>query len=242
MSYVQRFKCRYVVLVSLVCFVILQALTSFCEEFIHKKYVDINQIRKDLSTAYICEHYGIEANSPAIIPKIIVVHWTGLDSFEGSYNSLKNPYLSSNRKDISRGGPLNVCAHFLINQDGAVYQLLPPLYFARHVIGLNYYAIGIENVGGLEKALSSKQLQSNEKLIRYLVAKYSTIEYVIGHYEYRLFEGTPLFLEKNQTYRNKKQDPGENFMQSLRKNLGDLYNKSRLKSVTSITKKKGESR
>jgi hypothetical protein len=55
-------------------------------------------------------------------------------------------------------------------------------------------------------------------------------------------EGTPLFLEKDPTYRNRKQDPGENFMQSLKKNLGDLYSSSRLKSLKAITKKKGESR
>lgn len=238
----QRFKRKYAILVPLICFVILQAVPSSCEEFIHKKYVDVNQTRKDLSKAYIREHYGIKVDNPTIIPKIIVVHWTGLDSLEGSYNSFKNPYLSPNRKEISSGGPLNVCAHFLVDQDGTVYQLLPPLYFARHVIGLNYYAIGIENVGGLKKALSAGQLQANERLIRYLVATYSTIEYVIGHHEYRLLEGTPLFLEKDPTYRNKKRDPGENFMQSLRKNLGDLYNTSRLKSLTSITKKKGESR
>lgn len=206
MSFLKRYKYKYVLFVLLICFVIFQAVSSLCGDFIHKKYVDVNQIRNDLSKAYIRDHYGIEVKSPTIIPKIIVVHWTGLDSFEGSYNSFKNPYLSSNRKEISRGGGLNVCAHFLIDQDGTVYQLLPPLYFARHVIGLNYYAIGIENVGGLKKVLSANQLKSDEKLIRYLVAKYSTIEYVIGHYEHRLLEGTSLFLEKDPTYRNKKQD------------------------------------
>jgi len=236
MSFEQRFKSKYVVFIPIVCFIILHATTSFCEEFIHMKYVVVNGIRKELSKAYIREHYGIDVDSPAIIPKIIVVHWTGLDSLEGSYNSFKNAYLSPNRKEISRGGPLNVCAHFLIDQDGTVYQLLPPLYFARHVIGLNYYAMGIENVGGLKRELTEKQLQANEKLIRYLVAKYSTIEYVIGHYEYRSFEGTPLFIEKNPTYRNEKQDPGGNFMKSLRRNLYDLYNRSRLKSLKSITK------
>jgi len=240
MSFVKRFKFKCVVLIPLISFAILLANTSFCEEFIHKKYVVVNEIRKQLSKAYIREHYGIEIDSPSIIPKIIVVHWTGLDSFEGSYNAFKNPYLSTDRKEISRGGPLNVCAHFLIDQGGTVYQLLPPLYFARHVIGLNYYAIGIENVGGLKKELTNKQLQSNEKVIRYLVAKYPTIEYVIGHYEYRSLEGTPLFIEKDPTYRNAKQDPGENFMRSLRKNLFDLYARSRLKTQKSITKKRGE--
>ncbi len=154
MSFLKRYKYKYVLFVLLICFVIFQAVSSLCGDFIHKKYVDVNQMRKDLSKAYIREHYGITVDNPVIIPKIIVVHWTGLDVLEGSYTSFKNPRLPANRKEISKGGALNVCAHFLIDQDGTVYQLLPPLYFARHVIGLNYYAIGIENVGGLKKSYS----------------------------------------------------------------------------------------
>lgn len=88
---------------------------------------------------------------------------------------------------------------------------------ARHVIGLNHCAIGIENVGGLEdKPLTKKQLKSNIKLIKYLKKKYATIEYVIGHLEYQNFEGHELWLEKDETYRTQKTDPGVKFLNSIR--------------------------
>ena len=238
MSFAKKFKLKKVLLLLFILYGIgiLHAHTSSCEEFIHKKFVVVDDVREELSKAYIREHYGIAVDTPQIIPKIIVVHWTALDSFEACFNVFNKSRLSSNRTDISKGGSLNVCAHFLVDQDGTVYQLLPSLYFARHVIGLNYYAIGIENVGGFKKKLTDNQLQSNEKLIRFLIAEYPTVEYVIGHYEYREFEGTPLFIEKDPTYRNVKVDPGKGFMKSLRKELYDLYKASRLKPLKSLNK------
>jgi len=206
---------------------------------ITEKFVVINEARDSLSLEYIKEHYGIEAKKPVIEPKIIVIHWTAVDNFEGSYNTFISPYLTKNRKDISRGGSVNVCAHFLVDLDGKIFQLLPLPYFARHVIGLNYYAIGIENVGGFKKELTEQQLESNEKLVRYLIEKYPDIKYVIGHNEYRLFENTPFFLEKDPDYRNTKIDPGEKFIKALRKKLVDLYGKSRLEPLNTILKNKG---
>jgi len=88
---------------------------------------------------------------------------------------------------------------------------------ARHVIGLNHCAIGIENVGGTEETpLTGEQLRSNVRLIKYLKKKYPAILYVIGHYEYTLFEEHPLWLEKDKTYRTTKTDPGIDFMTSIR--------------------------
>jgi len=94
---------------------------------------------------------------------------------------------------------------------------------ARHVIGLNHSSIGIENVGGSEDLpLTSKQVESNIKLIKYLKDKYSTIEYLIGHYEYKDFEDTELWLEIDTSYRTMKVDPGKNFMSSVRKEIKNL--------------------
>jgi len=87
---------------------------------------------------------------------------------------------------------------------------------ARHVIGLNHCAIGVENVGGTEDLpLTEAQLQSNIWLVNYLAEKYK-IDYVIGHYEYTLFEGHELWLEKDDGYRTVKEDPGEVFMGEVR--------------------------
>jgi len=93
---------------------------------------------------------------------------------------------------------------------------------ARHVIGLNHTAIGVENVGGTEeKPLTDAQLQSNIALVKYLAKKYN-IEYLIGHYEYTDFEDHPLWLEKDDGYRTKKTDPGEDFMRKVRQATENL--------------------
>ena len=86
---------------------------------------------------------------------------------------------------------------------------MPETTMARHVIGLNHAAIGIENVGGTEAMpLTKAQIKSNIRLVKYLSKKYP-IDYLIGHYEYANFEGHELWLEKDDGYRTEKTDPGE---------------------------------
>ena len=94
---------------------------------------------------------------------------------------------------------------------------MPETWMARHVIGLNHVAIGVENVGGAKKPLTKAQLKSNIWLVEYLKTKYETIEYLIGHYEYKTFENSNLWLEKDENYRTNKIDPGVNFMKKVRK-------------------------
>jgi beta-N-acetylhexosaminidase len=103
---------------------------------------------------------------------------------------------------------------------------MPDNYMARHVIGLNYSAIGVENVGGKNNKkddLTPAQLQANIKLVRYLKTKYPTITYLIGHHEYRKMEKTPLWLEKDKGYRTTKKDPGDRFMRDVRSAVEDLH-------------------
>ena len=93
---------------------------------------------------------------------------------------------------------------------------------ARHVIGLNHCAIGIENVGGTAAyPLTDEQLASNILLVRKLAQNYS-IEYLIGHYEYTLFPGHEFWLEKDENYRTEKEDPGTEFMDKVRAATIDL--------------------
>jgi N-acetyl-anhydromuramyl-L-alanine amidase AmpD len=94
---------------------------------------------------------------------------------------------------------------------------------ARHCIGLNHVAIGIENVGGGKgHALTRKQLAANAALVRDLVARHPTITHLIGHHEYRRMEGHAYWLELDPTYRNLKPDPGPAFMKKLRAEVADL--------------------
>ena len=82
--------------------------------------------------------------------------------------------------------------------------------------------IGIENIGSERHLLTKSQLKANEQLIRYLTAKHPQVEYLIGHYEYRKFEHSPLWKETDHAYRTVKSDPGIRFMRKIRKNTADL--------------------
>lgn len=181
------------------------------------KPIIFNAERKEMTLEYLTDRYGLEQDTPEIIPKMIVLHWTVIPTLKKSYEAFEQPKLPNWRPDIKSVSGLNVSSQFLVDQDGTIYQLLPETTMARHVIGLNHCAIGVENVGGTEELpLTKAQLKSNIWLVRYLASKYD-IEYVIGHYEYTNFEGHPLWLEKDDGYRTKKTDPGPEFMRKVRK-------------------------
>ncbi len=193
-------------------------LLSSCKSVhIIDKPITYDEERKELSLEYMAARYGLEKEQATIEPKMIVVHWTAIPSLEKSFEAFKDSRLPGSRDDITNASTLNVSAQFLVDQDGTIYRLLPETTMARHVIGLNHCAIGIENVGGtIDKPLTKKQLKSNRKLVSYLKDKYPEIDYLIGHYEYTLFEGHPLWLELDANYRTEKTDPGESFMRDLR--------------------------
>ena len=176
-----------------------------------------------LTQQYLKRHYGIDVKTIEIKPRMIVVHYTALPTLSASWNAFNPETLPSYRPLIGKASRLNVSAHYLVDRDGTIYRLMPDHWMARHVIGLNYCAIGIENVGSDD--LTSAQLDADTKLIRYLRRKYPAIRYLIGHYEYRNFEGSPLWLEKDPGYRTRKSDPGRTFMEALHRRFPDLKNK-----------------
>jgi len=189
------------------------------------KPIDFGSKRITMTKAYIQKHYGKRVKSIEITPRIIVLHWTAEMDFDKSFNRLKPQTLLTDRKDIAKASLLNVSAHFLIDRDGTIYRLMPETWMARHVIGLNYAAIGVENVGGYGNKrddLTPAQREANKRLVRYLKEKYPTIEYLIGHHEYRQMEHTPLWLERDKGYRTVKHDPGEKFMREIREAVKDL--------------------
>lgn len=185
------------------------------------KPITWNDEREQLSLQYLKDRHGLEKERATIDPQMVVVHWTAIDNVEVTFDVFDEPTLGG-REDLSGASNLNVSSQFLIDRDGTIFRLLPDTAFARHTIGLNYCAIGVENVGGPEAPLTDAQLKANEKLIRYLQRKYPEINYVIGHHEYQLFQETDLWKEADPDYRTVKTDPGDAFMEKLRKNLSDL--------------------
>jgi hypothetical protein len=175
--------------------------------------------REELSLQYMRERYGIVRENATINPQMIVVHWTAIRTFEETFDAFNPEELPQARNAIGSAGALNVSSQFLIDRDGTIHQLLPETTFARHVIGLNYCAIGIENVGnGTDLPLTDAQFESNVALIEMLNEKYD-IEYLIGHHEYSMFIGHPLWKESDPGYLTEKVDPGDEFMGRLRTRL-----------------------
>lgn len=190
---------------------------------IEDKPIVFDEQRTELSVDYLQTRYNLEKSDASIEPQMIVVHWTAIPTLEKSFEAFKDPLLPNTRSDITSAGALNVSAHFLIDQDGTIYRLMPETTMARHVIGLNHCALGIENVGGTEGVpLTRKQLKSNIQLVKYLKERYPQIEYLIGHLEYTNFEGHPLWLEVDEAYRTEKTDPGVDFINKIRSETSDL--------------------
>ncbi len=181
------------------------------------KPIVFDEERRQLTQDYMADRYGLQQESATIVPKMIVLHWTVIPTLQEAFEAFDNATLPDWRPEIATVSGLNVSSQFMVDRDGKIYRLLPETTMARHTIGLNHCAIGIENVGGTDSLpLTRAQLRSNIKLVKYLANKYD-IEYLIGHYEYTDFEGHSLWMEKDSAYRTKKDDPGKTFMKSVRR-------------------------
>lgn len=182
--------------------------------------------RLALTREYCRVHYGQDDDRLAV-PKMIVVHYTTLPTFAESFAFFAPNLLT--RSDIRSGGAVNISSHFMVDVNGDIYRLAPENVVCRHVIGFNHVALGIENVGRDQAALTDAQLTANAALIDNLLRRYPDIEYLIGHQEYqnRLLPHFTLMRELDSAYRpTVKDDPGPVFMKRLRQLLREKYGRT----------------
>jgi hypothetical protein len=132
--------------------------------------------------AYSLRHSG--SDTAALSPTVIVLHYTA----GGTWSSTRDTFAA----DVRNLGELpNVCAHYVVDQDGTVYQLVPTTVRCRHTIGLNDVAIGIEMVqaAGSGPTWADQQILGRPAqvgaalaLVRILQAQYGIrTSNVIGH-------------------------------------------------------------
>ena len=174
-------------------------------------FIPWSDYRDQLGDEYTLKHYGKVYRE--IVPQAVVVHWTAMGTLESNWNF----FYGAERDD----GTLNVASQFIVGRDGTVWRIMPETKFARHIIGYNHCAIGIENVGGYDhqEDLTDAQLAANVRLIKYLHAKYPTIKYVFGHYQQNVARASGLYIELVEGYYSIKDDPGPKFMRGLRNQL-----------------------
>lgn len=135
--------------------------------------------RKAETARYAQLHYGVK--SSVLRPKVIVEHYTANESFTATWNTF-----ASDRPDPELGQLPGTCAHFVIDRDGTIYQLVRLDVMCRHTVGLNYAAIGIEHVGMSDREIlgNPAQLRASLALTRSLMTRFHiAIRNVIGHNE-----------------------------------------------------------
>lgn len=178
--------------------------------------------RAELTLAYRRAHSDRAAQDLTIEPKVIVLHYTAGGSGKGTRDYMDNLEIEASRPELRRAGTVNVSSHYVIERDGTIYRIQPETRFARHCIGLNHLAIGIENVGDDKRwPLTDAQVAANAALVRELAARFP-ITHLLGHFEAMKFRSHPYYVELDPTYGNDKPDPGAAFMQKVRAEVGDL--------------------
>lgn len=136
--------------------------------------------RKRQMRAYARRHYGIDDHRLRE-PRVIVQHYTASTSFGSAFNTF-----AANQPDVELGELPGVCAHYLIDRDGAIHRLVPVRLMCRHTVGLNWTAIGIEHVGTSDAQVmgNRRQRRASLRLTRMLQGRHGIrTRDVIGHAE-----------------------------------------------------------
>jgi N-acetylmuramoyl-L-alanine amidase len=136
--------------------------------------------RRDEMRAYARRHYGLDSFRLQG-PKVIVEHYTAGDTFRSAYDTFARDV-----PDVELHELPAVCAHFVVDKDGAIYQLVALNNMCRHTVGLNDTAIGIEQVGRSAREIRDRpaQIGAVVRLTAWLRCRYDiALRDVIGHNE-----------------------------------------------------------
>ncbi len=142
------------------------------------KRIPFGARRERQTAAYSKRHYG-ERTWRLTDPHVIVEHYTDGTSFDSAWS-----YFAANERHM--GEMPGVCAHFIVDTDGTIYQLVNLAKRCRHAVGMNWTAIGIEMVGTSDAQILHRrpQIRAALRLTLWLMAKTGiNVGNVIGHAE-----------------------------------------------------------
>jgi hypothetical protein len=190
---------------------------------------------KELIRIYESDNYG--RNSIWLDPKMIVFHAMGDGDLKTSLevSSFLSDRIPGDWGSLSQAGALPNGAHFIIDKNGDIICLTPPLsadgkisyatgphrwLVRRHQDG-NPVAIGIENVTdrGDLTGLTRKQVESDAQLTRWLIVfENNQIRFLASHHQFNNDENEAtflrafglVFLQKNNRTRGRKDIGNQN--------------------------------
>jgi beta-N-acetylhexosaminidase len=140
--------------------------------------IPFGEHRRSQMGAYSRRHYG-DWTWRLRGPRVIIEHYTDGTSFSGAWATFASDA-------IHLGELPGVCAHFVIDTDGTIYQLVNLHVRCRHAIGMNWTAIGIEHVGTSDQAILSnpRMMRASLHLTAWLMDRFGVqARNVIGHAE-----------------------------------------------------------
>ena len=145
-----------------------------------QKPIPFGTARRAETAAYAQRHYGIDTWRLRS-PHVIVEHYTGTTTFAPVWSTF-----AADTPDPELGEKPGTCAHFVVDTEGTIYQLVPLTTMCRHTVGLNWTAIGIEHVGTSDASIlgNPRQLRASLRLTLWLMTRFRiSLPNVIGHAE-----------------------------------------------------------
>ena len=208
--------------------------------------IPFNDQMKNRTRDFVKSVYGLD--SIWLKPKMIVFHAMGDGDLKTSLevSSFLNDQIPESWGNLSKAGLLSNGAHFIIDRDGTIICLSPPVsndgkdafepanhgwYIKRHQDG-NPVAIGIENVTPKDDhtSLTKEQLVSNAKLARWLIwFEEGKIEFAASHHQFNDNKSYDHFLRSFHLQNLKKE-----FRARGRKDIGDKNLTEILKQINSF--------
>ncbi|HET7127935.1 MAG TPA: peptidoglycan recognition family protein [Gaiellaceae bacterium] len=159
---------------------VLIALVAPAKPAIVQKPIPFGAERRAETAGYATRHYGLHTWR-LTHPHVIVEHYTAGTTFSSAWSTF-----ARDSPDVELHELPGTCAHFVIDRDGTIYQLVPLTTICRHTVGLNWTSIGIEHVGTSDAQILSnpRQLAASLRLTLWLMHRYGiSLPNVIGHSE-----------------------------------------------------------
>jgi N-acetylmuramoyl-L-alanine amidase-like protein len=157
-----------------VALILAAALLAPARPHIVWKPIPFGAARLAEMRAYALRHYGMRTAA-------LVEHVTASSSFSSAYNTFAADVPDAELHELP-----GTCAHFVVDRDGTIYQLVRLDVMCRHTVGLNWAAIGIEHVGLSDTQVlhDTAQMRASLELTLWLMARFHiAFANVIGHNE-----------------------------------------------------------
>jgi N-acetylmuramoyl-L-alanine amidase len=144
------------------------------------KPIPFSAVRLAETAAYSERHYGLDTWRLRH-PHVIVEHYTASTTMMSAWSLFAQDVPDSELHELP-----GTCAHFIVDADGTIYQLVPLDVICRHTVGLNSTAIGIEHVGTSDAEIlqNPAQMRASLHLTAWLMQRFHIpLGDVIGHAE-----------------------------------------------------------